>query len=107
MLTIGEFKVGINSLLPISIRILERLFGLMDHNSIGMVDVESFCKVINIKVPSQIPRKSTKVEDGFQWQQDTIKSIRLFVKREGLAPGDAFKFFDQDFDGKISKDDMR
>ena len=42
MLTIAEFTVGINSLLTLSPRILERVFGLMDTHKIGMVDFENF-----------------------------------------------------------------
>ena len=51
MLTIIEFSRGINSLLPISYPILERLFDLMDHNKIGMVDQEKFCEVLAVKIP--------------------------------------------------------
>ena len=42
MLSFSEFSLGIISLLPISKIILEKMFGLMDVNQIGMVDFEKF-----------------------------------------------------------------
>ena len=42
MLSYSEFSLGIISLLPISKIILEKMFGLMDVNQIGMVDFEKF-----------------------------------------------------------------
>lgn len=42
MLSYSEFSLGIISLLPISKIILEKMFGLMDVNKIGMVDFQKF-----------------------------------------------------------------
>ena len=42
MLSYSEFSLGIISLLPISKIILEKMFGLMDVNQIGMVDLDKF-----------------------------------------------------------------
>jgi Ca2+-binding EF-hand superfamily protein len=51
MLTIFEFNTGINSLITLSPRILERIFSLMDVNKIGMVDFENFQRIMEIKAP--------------------------------------------------------
>ena len=42
MLSYSEFSLGIISLLPISKIILEKMFGLIDVNQIGMVDFDKF-----------------------------------------------------------------
>ena len=42
MLTLSEFKNGIASLVTLSGSILDKVFGLMDRNKIGMVNLEQF-----------------------------------------------------------------
>ena len=42
MLTLSEFKSGIASLVTLSGSILDKIFGIMDRNKIGMVDLEQF-----------------------------------------------------------------
>ena len=72
-----------------------------------MVDYEKFHKILDVKAPSQIPRRQGRVEDGFEWQQDVIESIKKFVKSSKLSAIDAFRYFDHDCDGRISKSDMK
>ena len=43
------------------------------------------------------------MEDDFSWQEETIKGIRKFVRLQQMTSADAFRLFDQDFDGQISK----
>lgn len=40
------------------------------------------------------------------WQENVCSGIRDFVKRSKLTALEAFRSFDQDFDGLISKEDM-
>ena len=54
------------------------------------------------------------MEDSFQWQYDIIAKIKEWFRKEkhhqrdlNLTYQDAFKSFDIDFDGKVSKDDMK
>ena len=105
MLTLSEFKNGIATLVTLGGSILDKLFGLMDQNKIGMVNLEQFKSIIEAKVPAQMPK--IVVEDGFQWQQDVMKAMKRFAKTQQLSALDAFRYFDQDFDGLISKSDMK
>lgn len=51
MFSLSEFCTGINSLLPLSPRILEKIFALMDVHNTGMVEFENFQRVMDIKSP--------------------------------------------------------
>jgi len=78
----------------------------MDENKIGMVDFEKFNKILRVEAPSQIPRAEDLVEDSFHWQENVCSLITGWVKKNKLTPIEAFRSFDQDFDGLISKSDM-
>ena len=54
------------------------------------------------------------VDDSFEWQYDIIARIKEWYRRErheqrdlDLTPQDAFKSFDIDFDGKVSRHDIK
>ena len=50
--------------------------------------------------------KKTKFNDNFDWQSKVIDKIKLFIQKQKLSYMDAFRSFDLDFDGKISKVDL-
>lgn len=98
----------------------------MDSNKIGMVDFEQFYRFLKVEKPiidliNHIERPNYQatdpgelVEDSFQWQYDIIAKIKEWFRKEkhhqrdlNLTYQDAFKSFDIDFDGKVSKDDMK
>lgn len=45
-------------------------------------------------------------EDDFDWELEILFKIRNWVKRENLTVEDAFRTFDKDYDGEISKADI-
>lgn len=47
------------------------------------------------------------VEDNFDWEHATIAKIKQWVLAQELTVEEAFKCFDKDFDGFISKQDLR
>lgn len=53
----------------------------------------------------QIPKND--VQDSFNWQEDVINQIKRWVKNSKLNAIEAFRSFDQDFNGLISKQDMK
>ena len=107
MLTLAEFTDGVSLLMGLSPLIVAKIFGAMDVLKIGMIDFEKFKKVLEAKGAGQLPRALEQPESGFEWQEDVVKAIKNYVKKENLQVQDAFRFFDQDFDGVISKKDMK
>jgi hypothetical protein len=47
------------------------------------------------------------IEDSFDWETGIINQIKQWVKKQGLTVEEAFKCFDKDFDGFISKGDLK
>lgn len=72
-----------------------------------MIDIARFEKVLRAEAPSQIPKPGKMVSDSFAWQEDIIARIKAWVKKSRLNSLDAFRSFDQDFNGLITKEDMR
>ena len=54
-----------------------------------------------------MPKPGDSVEDSFDWQERIIFEIKRWVKQSKLISMEAFRSFDKDFDGLISKDDMK
>jgi hypothetical protein len=72
-----------------------------------MVDFPRFSRVLRIEVTQQIPRPKKTVQDNFDWQEGIIEKIRSWVKVAKVNSVEAFRSFDKDFNGLISKRDMR
>ena len=106
MINFPQFQAGINSFVEVSPALLEKLFDLMDLNKIGMIDFDMFITVLKSEAASQIPKSVLKMEDSFIWQEEVVNKIKAWVKRSKVTAIEAFRSFDQDFDGLISMDDM-
>ena len=52
-------------------------------------------------------RPKSKASDTFKWEEDVIEKLREHIISNRLTVEEAFKTFDKDFDGKISKEDLR
>lgn len=74
----------------------------MDKHDTGLISYEQFLEVLRLE---QIERAA--IEDSFDWESGVINKIRQWVKQQGLTVEEAFKCFDKDFDGFISKGDLR
>ena len=107
MINLAQFIAGVNSFVPVSAPLLEKLYDIMDSNKIGMVDYEKFVKVLSAEAPSQIPLSVKKMEDSFIWQETVVKDIKNWVKEQKLTSLEAFRSFDHDMDGLISREDMK
>ncbi len=46
-------------------------------------------------------------EDDWDWELEILFKIRNWCKRENLTVEDAFRTFDKDYDGEISKGDIK
>jgi Ca2+-binding EF-hand superfamily protein len=48
-----------------------------------------------------------KIVDSFDWEQGIVQKIKEWIKKAQLTVEDAFKCFDKDFDGFVSKVDLK
>ena len=44
-----------------------------------------------------------KIVDSFDWEQGIVQKIKEWIKKAQVTVEDAFKCFDKDFDGFVSK----
>jgi len=77
----------------------------MDKNEIGLVDYPNFLEVINLSSTNKL--KKGVFNDNFDWENDIIEQIKTWVITERITVEEAFKSFDKDFDGHVSKQDLR
>lgn len=76
----------------------------MDYSGSGLVDMTSFIRAIS---KSTVQKAAKLTEDSYEWELDILMRIRNWWKREGISVEDAFRIVDRDFDGEISKEDIR
>ena len=74
----------------------------MDKNNTGLISYDQFLEVLR-----QENLDKASVEDNFDWEQDVIEQIKRWISSQRLTVHEAFKCFDKDFDGFISKQDLR
>ena len=74
---------------------------MIDKKSIGLIVYASFIDVFH-------NQKFTvsKIKDNFDWENSMIQQIKAWIQKQGLTVEEAFKCFDMNFDGYISKDDL-
>ena len=102
MVSLAEFQRGLQDLISLSGPVVEQLYRLMDKNSIDLVSYDQFLDVLK----TQNFNRST-VRDNFDWEQQTIAQIKQWIAGQSLTAEEAFKLFDKDFDGKVSKSDLK
>jgi Ca2+-binding EF-hand superfamily protein len=102
MLSCKEFSDGLSKVIELSQPVKDGLFAVMDKQGIGMVDFTSFLSVL----------KDTDIQpkahgDDWSWENKALSAIRDWISSENLTIEDAFRAFDKDFDGIMSKDDLK
>ena len=88
--------------MPLASPVLEQLFSSVDKKGVGLITYDQFLFVFN---GGELTSK--RVEDNFDWEEKMIGNIKQWVLTKGLTLEEAFKCFDQDFDGIISKNDLK
>ena len=74
---------------------------MIDKKSIGLIDYASFIDVFHNEKFTV-----SKIKDNFDWENSMIQQIKAWIQKQGLTVEEAFKCFDMNFDGYISKDDL-
>ena len=78
----------------------------MDKLNVGIIDYKTF----ELTISKRIFQDETTVEsneDEFEWVDQTIFNIREFFKNQRTTWEDAFRSLDKDFDGFVSKSDIK
>ena len=103
-LSYAEFSQGLDSFLQLSIPIKEKIFATIDTNGIGLLTYEAFSDFVSRGARA---KSDTRTFDNFNWEEHIVHEIREWITRENLTSEEAFKLFDKDFDGIISKADLK
>jgi len=102
MVSFAEFNRGMVDVCDLSVPVKEQIYALMDKNSIGLISYDQFLEVLR-----QENLDKSAIEDNFDWEQETIEKIKKWIQVQQLTVQEAFKCFDKDFDGFISKQDLK
>ena len=71
-----------------------------------MVDYKNFLEVIQLSSANR-PKKDGPYKDNFNWENEVIEKIKMWIFTEKITVDEAFKCFDKDFDGFINKEDLK
>jgi Ca2+-binding EF-hand superfamily protein len=102
LLTSADLISGLSKIVELSQPVKEGLFAIMDKQRIGLIDFDSFVSVLK-----DGDTKAKEFGDNWDWEEATVSRIRQWIQREGLTVESAFRAFDKDFDGIISKYDLK
>ena len=102
VLTAKQFSDGLSKYIELSEPVKNGLFALIDKLGTGLITIQGFLAVLK---DSNLEPKPSK--DSWTWENDTIDRIRQWIHSEGISVENAFRAFDGDFDGIISKEDLR
>ncbi len=104
LLSYPEFSKGIDEVCKLSPMVKEQLFARMDVNGIGMVDYDNFLEALQTTIVSA---PKVRTADNFDWEEKMIQKLKNYISHNGITVEEAFKAFDRDFDGKVSKEDLK
>lgn len=114
LINVAEFVRGIKGFTDLKQSVIEQVFRFIDRKGLGLITYDRFKEALTQKrrdfdiinhheIEAEVPERS-KEKDYDQFFLDEIKA---WIKRQNISFLDAFKLFDYDFDGQVSKPDLR
>ena len=102
VLSAKQFSDGLSKYIDLSEQVKYGLFALIDKLGTGLITFEAFLAVIKDNNLEPKPHK-----DSWNWEGEIIQKIRKWIFSEKISVESAFRAFDIDFDGVISKEDLK
>lgn len=89
-------------MISIAVPFAEQLYALMDKSGIGLINYNQFLDVLKSR-----KTETSSVSDNFTWEYSMIASIKEWIQSRKCTTEESYKCFDRDFDGQVSKEDLR
>ena len=102
MLTAEDWSQGLEQYIELSQPIKDGLFAILDAKGIGLVDYATFLKVMK-----DGDMDTSLGKDSWATEDQILDRIRQWIRTENISIEAAFRAFDRDFDGVLSKNDLR
>lgn len=102
LISCKEFCEGLDRIMEISSPVKTALFNYFDKKNMGLVDFDTFAEILKYS-----DLKSTQTNDSWDWENGTLEKIRTWIVMEDVSIEEAFRAFDKDFDGIMSKEDLK
>jgi len=102
MLTALDWSEGLNRFVDISNPIKDGFFAAMDTKGIGLIDYQTFLRVLKDGEMEDVGNK-----DSWNEEERVLARIRHWIQAQEVTIEAAFRAFDRDFDGVISKSDLK
>ena len=114
LINVAEFVAGLSKFTDLKQSVIEQVFRHIDKKGLGLATYEQFAAALtkkepgydivrHVEIPEVVPERS-KPKD---YEQFFFDEIRAWIKRQNIGFLEAFKLFDYDFDGQVSKTDFR
>lgn len=102
MLTALDWSEGLNRFVDLSNPVKDGFFAAMDTKGIGLIDYQTFLRVLKDGEMEDIGNK-----DSWHEEERVLARVRQWIQDQEVSIEAAFRAFDRDFDGVISKSDLR
>ncbi|OMJ84015.1 hypothetical protein SteCoe_14938 [Stentor coeruleus] len=102
LISCKEFCEGLDRIMEISPPVKIALFNYFDKKNMGLVDFETFNDILKFN-----DLKNIQANDTWDWENGTMEKIRTWIVMENVSIEEAFRAFDKDFDGIMSKEDLK
>jgi len=98
-----EFSQGILKYVNMPSKDLKKLFRHFDKQQLGLIQKNNFMIIIK---NHQLKKPTVLIEQNFNLQFEILNKFNKWVNTNQLTPDDAFRCFDLDFNGFLTKQEL-